>query len=90
MAPRTEHTAFVFLGQLLKLKGTDASWKGDEEVPSKFQGSLIFFITAVIQFYRRQDISLTVTLMFLRIPTETLLRPFCELIPKINNDTNGS
>ena len=37
MAPRTEHTAFVFLGQLLKLKGTDASWKGDEEVPSKFQ-----------------------------------------------------
>ena len=37
MAPRTEHTAFVFLGQLLKLKGTDASWKGDDEVPGKFQ-----------------------------------------------------
>ena len=37
MAPRTEHTAFVLLGQLLQLKGTDASWKADEEVPSKFQ-----------------------------------------------------
>ena len=37
MAPRTEHTAFVFLGQLLNLKGTDASWRNDEEVPAKFQ-----------------------------------------------------
>ena len=37
MAPRTEHTAFVLLGQLLQLKGTDASWKADEEVPAKFQ-----------------------------------------------------
>jgi H/ACA ribonucleoprotein complex non-core subunit NAF1 len=36
VAPRTEHTSFIFLGQLLKLKGTDASWKGDDEVPHKF------------------------------------------------------
>lgn len=32
-APRTSHTTYVFLEQLRKLKGTDASWKHDEEPP---------------------------------------------------------
>ena len=30
-APRTEHTSFVFVEQLRKLKGSDASWKDDIE-----------------------------------------------------------
>ena len=30
-APRTEHTSFVFLEQLRKMKGSDASWKDDVE-----------------------------------------------------------
>ena len=35
-APRTEHTAFIFFDQLLKMKGTDASWKDDQETPAQF------------------------------------------------------
>ena len=30
-APRTEHTSFVFVEQLRKMKGSDASWKDDIE-----------------------------------------------------------
>ena len=30
-APRTEHTSFVFVEQLRKIKGSDASWKDDIE-----------------------------------------------------------
>ena len=30
-APRTEHTSFVFVEQLRKMKGSDASWKDDVE-----------------------------------------------------------
>ncbi len=38
MAPRlAEHTSFVFLSQLLELKGSDASWKHNQEVPDKFR-----------------------------------------------------
>ena len=33
---RTEHTAFIFFDQLLKMKGTDASWKDDQETPAQF------------------------------------------------------
>jgi len=36
VAPRTEHTAFIFFDQLLKMKGTDASWKDDQETPAQF------------------------------------------------------
>ena len=32
-APRTEHTNFVFLAELMKLKGSDASWENDREPP---------------------------------------------------------
>lgn len=32
-APRTKHTAFVFLDPLMKMKGSDASWEGDTEPP---------------------------------------------------------
>ncbi|TRY62573.1 hypothetical protein TCAL_00478 [Tigriopus californicus] len=32
-APRTEYANFVFVEQLRKLKGTDASWRHDEEPP---------------------------------------------------------
>ena len=35
-AHRTEHTAFIFFDQLLKMKGTDASWKDDQETPAQF------------------------------------------------------
>ena len=30
-APRTEHTNFVFLAELMKMKGSDASWENDKE-----------------------------------------------------------
>ena len=33
-APRTEHTSFVFLAELVKLKGSAASWENDNEPPS--------------------------------------------------------
>ena len=36
-APKTEHTSFVFLEQLMKMKISDASWCNDEEVPLDFQ-----------------------------------------------------
>jgi len=32
-APRTPHTAFVFIDALLKMKGSDASWEHDQEPP---------------------------------------------------------
>ena len=32
-APRTEHTSFIFLAELLNLKGSDASWENDNEPP---------------------------------------------------------
>ncbi|KAJ3645779.1 hypothetical protein Zmor_023412 [Zophobas morio] len=35
-APTSKHTQYVFLQQLLKMKGSDASWFGDNEVPSEF------------------------------------------------------
>lgn len=35
-APNSEHTQYVFLKELMKLKGTDASWKEDSEVPVEF------------------------------------------------------
>lgn len=35
-APNTEHTQYVFLKELMKIKGSDASWKGDAEVPPEF------------------------------------------------------
>lgn len=35
VAPRTEHTTFVILGNLMKQKGCDASWEHDVETPSK-------------------------------------------------------
>lgn len=35
-APRTEHTTFVFLEQLMKMKISDASWMNDEEPPPQF------------------------------------------------------
>lgn len=34
-APRTEHTSYVFIEELRKLKGSDASWRHDEEPPLK-------------------------------------------------------
>jgi len=34
-APRTEHSAFVFLDQLRRMKGSDASWLNDEEPPTQ-------------------------------------------------------
>ena len=33
-APRTEHTNFVFLAELMKMKGSDASWENDKEPPN--------------------------------------------------------
>ena len=33
-APRTEHTNFVFLAELMKMKGSDASWENDREPPA--------------------------------------------------------
>jgi len=36
-APKTEHTTFVFLEQLMKMKISDASWCNDEELPPDFQ-----------------------------------------------------
>ena len=36
LAPRTPHTSFVFFDQLMKLKGTDASWKDDIETPDQY------------------------------------------------------
>ena len=33
-APRTEHTSFIFLAELLNLKGSDASWENDREPPA--------------------------------------------------------
>ncbi|CAG7716818.1 unnamed protein product [Allacma fusca] len=35
-APGTEHTRYVFLAQLERLRGTDASWKDDHEAPNEF------------------------------------------------------
>ena len=35
VAPRTEHTQFIILSNLMKEKGCDASWKHDIEPPSK-------------------------------------------------------
>ncbi|XP_025837109.1 H/ACA ribonucleoprotein complex non-core subunit NAF1-like, partial [Agrilus planipennis] len=35
-APKTEHTQYVFLKELLRIKGSDASWQGDNEVPPEF------------------------------------------------------
>jgi len=35
-APKTEHTAYVFLDQLMKMKISDASWANDEEPPPNF------------------------------------------------------
>jgi len=35
-APKTEHTTFVFLEQLMKMKISDASWFNDEEPPPQF------------------------------------------------------
>ena len=35
-APKSEHTAYVFLDQLMKLKISDASWRDDEEPPPQF------------------------------------------------------
>ncbi len=35
-APRTEHTSFIFLSELMKLKGSDASWENDHEPPEQF------------------------------------------------------
>lgn len=35
-APNSEHTQYVFLKQLMKLRGSDASWKDDNEVPVEF------------------------------------------------------
>ncbi|KAJ1522402.1 hypothetical protein ONE63_002690 [Megalurothrips usitatus] len=35
-APQTEHSNFVFLKHLMMMKGSDASWKKDKEVPLAF------------------------------------------------------
>jgi len=35
-SPKSEHTSFVFLEQLMKMKISDASWKDDEEPPPQF------------------------------------------------------
>ncbi|RZC33763.1 H/ACA ribonucleoprotein complex non-core subunit NAF1 [Asbolus verrucosus] len=35
-APTSKHTQYVFLQQLLKMKGSDASWVGDTECPVEF------------------------------------------------------
>ncbi|KRT85190.1 hypothetical protein AMK59_2506 [Oryctes borbonicus] len=34
-APKTPHTQYVFLKQLMQVKGSDASWMGDNEVPAE-------------------------------------------------------
>ncbi|XP_026756147.1 H/ACA ribonucleoprotein complex non-core subunit NAF1 [Galleria mellonella] len=33
IAPRSQHTSYVFLSELMKLKGSDASWRNDIEPP---------------------------------------------------------
>ena len=33
-APRTDYTSFIFLAELLNLKGSDASWENDNEPPA--------------------------------------------------------
>uniref|UniRef100_A0A182QUU2 H/ACA ribonucleoprotein complex non-core subunit NAF1 n=1 Tax=Anopheles farauti TaxID=69004 RepID=A0A182QUU2_9DIPT len=33
-APRTEYTSFIILSDLMRLKGSDASWMNDNEVPA--------------------------------------------------------
>ncbi|XP_044272312.1 H/ACA ribonucleoprotein complex non-core subunit NAF1 [Tribolium madens] len=35
-APTSKHTQYVFLQQLLKMRGSDASWMDDTEVPPEF------------------------------------------------------
>ena len=35
-APRTRHTAFVFVDALFKQKGSDASWENDQEPPEGY------------------------------------------------------
>ncbi len=35
-APKTEHTAFIFVEQLRRMKGSDASWKDNLEPPPRF------------------------------------------------------
>lgn len=37
VAPRTEHTKFIILANLMKNKGCDASWKHDVEIPNQCQ-----------------------------------------------------
>ncbi|XP_055920066.1 H/ACA ribonucleoprotein complex non-core subunit NAF1 [Eupeodes corollae] len=36
VAPRTEHTQFVVLANLMKVRGSDASWENDVEPPPRF------------------------------------------------------
>ncbi|KAK6621639.1 hypothetical protein RUM44_001446 [Polyplax serrata] len=36
-APQTQHTTFVHLSEVLKCRGSDASWKDNIEAPSEFQ-----------------------------------------------------
>ncbi|KAL0269969.1 UNVERIFIED_CONTAM: hypothetical protein PYX00_007532 [Menopon gallinae] len=36
-APRTEYTSLVFVSELMKMKGSDASWRNNEEVPAECQ-----------------------------------------------------
>ncbi|XP_053679048.1 H/ACA ribonucleoprotein complex non-core subunit NAF1 [Anopheles nili] len=33
-APRTEYTSFIILSELMRTKGSDASWKNDNEIPA--------------------------------------------------------
>jgi len=35
-APKTRYTNYVFLAQLMKLRGSDASWENDDECPDEF------------------------------------------------------
>lgn len=37
VSPNGDHTKFVFLKDLLSVKGSDASWVGDIEVPEEFE-----------------------------------------------------
>ena len=36
-APKTDHTAFVYLSELFKMKGSDASWENNHEPPPSHQ-----------------------------------------------------
>ncbi|XP_055836777.1 H/ACA ribonucleoprotein complex non-core subunit NAF1 [Episyrphus balteatus] len=36
VAPRTEHTQFIVLANLMKVRGSDASWENDVEPPPRF------------------------------------------------------